>query len=341
MTAAPARNHVIGGTDAADLLGIGRTSPTHLYLRLCGEIEDDFQGNTATKGGTLFEDRVAVELIGDELDLELVRPEYRVLTLADEPRIGVSFDFEIANREGRPLAEIKCTGSRKMWGNPGDKVPPGVAAQAQFQMALKRDRGLAVPCNHVIAFFQPGWELEDFEITEDQELGSVLIGAARDMLEAVDAGQPPDPRGAEEARMIFLGRRGESHVCTDEELSLLDQLHQAKNSRKVCEEQEKALLDALLPAFGTDTEIVNPHTGEVMATWRQNRSFDFMRFSTDHPELSEKYRKGGTDLTRLGKDHPKTKAAYMSEPVNPTASNRPFKLRKKSHGKPYALRKKS
>lgn len=319
------REHLIGGTDAADLLGIGRTSPTTLYLRLRGEIPDDFEGNEATDAGRLFEDHVAVPAIRKKFGVELVRPSEMTLVLPDEPRIGASFDFEMPPDH---LAEVKLTGSRRMWGENLDTLPPIVAAQTQFQMAVARAAKRIVPVVHVYATFVPGFIMEDFPVEEDLEVGEALLGAARDMLRRVDKGEPPDPQTAEDARRVFLGLRGVNHLCSDEEISLIEQLRQAKDARKVCEEQEKAILDALLPAFGSATEIVNPHNGEVLATWRPNKSFDRVRFETDLPELAQQYRKVGIDLTRLRKDHPQTAKDYTSTLDNPVEAVRPFKISK-------------
>ena len=322
------RTHLIGGTDAADLLGIGFTSPTTLYLRLRGEIPDDFEGNEATAAGKLFEDRVAVDLIREKHGLLLERPSEITLALPDEPRIGVSLDFDVVNEVGKPAAEIKLTGSRRMWGEL-EKVPPSVGAQAQFQMAVARASGKRIiPVVHVLAMFVPGFITEDFPVEEDREVGSALLESARAMLRSVDDGTPPDPRDAEDARKLFFGRMGETYLCSDSEAELLGQLRQAKAAKKEATDQEKALLDELLPLFGNATEIVHHKTGELLATWRPSKYFDTETFAAVHPDLFEEYRKDVIDVTRLRKDRPSLHREFSVLLGTAGTSNRPFLLTK-------------
>lgn len=319
------RNHLIGGTDAATLVGLGRISPLVLYLRLRGELADDFAGNEATEAGTLFEDHVAVPMVRQRLGIELVRPSQRVLCLPGEPRIGCSLDFDVAGK--REVAEIKLTGSRAMWGEPGEKVPVHVGAQVQFQSAVARAAGRAVPCVHVIAMFVPGFTMEPFPVEEDREVGEALIHAAKDMLRRVDKGEPPTPGDEADARALFLGKRGETLVLSLEEVALMRQLREAKAAVKIAEQQEQQIRDALLPRLGNATEFVHPTTGEVLATWRPNRMFDEASFTASHPEIAVRFQR--FDRTLAGKD-PLTKKLineFMREPMSAAEATRPFNLK--------------
>lgn len=318
------RNHLIGGTDAASLIGLGRLSPTALYLRLRGEIPDTFEGNEATDAGLLFEDHVAVPMAASRLGMRLVRPAERTIALPDDPRIGASLDFETADGE---LADIKLTGDRSKWGQLGERVPLGVAAQMQFQMAVARARGRAVPCVHVIAMFVPGFVMEDFPIAEDREVGSALLGKARQMLEAVDRGEPPIAGSEADARALFLGVRGK--VChADSELrGMLVAMRDIRAQRDAADAHLQALRDKVLPMLRDATEVVDPDTGEVLATYRNNRVFDDAAAKDRHPM---EYAAATTKLDRkaleglIGK---RKMDALMREPASAAEATRVFKLK--------------
>lgn len=322
------RKHLIGGTDAASLIGLGRLSPTMLYLRLAGRWKDDFDGNEATDAGTLFEDHVAAPMAEKHLGMRLQRPANRVLTLPDEPRIGASLDFEVAGKN--ELADIKLTGSRHTWGEPGEKVPLHVAAQMQFQMAVARAAGRAVPCVHVIAMFVPGFTIVPYPIEEDRQVGDALLGAAKGILRAVDEGKPPAPGSEVDARALFLGRRGESHVASQTEVALMEQLRILKASEDDVQAKIKEVRDALIPAFGSATEIFHPDTGELLATFRPNRVFDVKAFAQANPDIVDRYVMPQCDWSLLRKENKKLCEKFMAEPAEPWDQTRVFKLKEVS-----------
>lgn len=315
------RKHLIGGTDAATLIGLGKTSPLMLYMRLRGEIPDDFEGNEATDAGLLFEDHVAVPAAKKQLGIALHRPQDRTLTLPDEPRIGASFDFATTDAS---LADIKLTGSRAMWGEL-DKVPAHVGAQMQMQMAVARANKRVVPCVHVIACFVPGFVMEDFVVEEDHEVGSVLLDKAREMIRRVDAGDPPTPGDEADARALFLGRRGQTKVLSHAEVAMLAQLQALKSARKQVEDQEQQLRDALIPALGDATELVHPDTGEVLATYRTNKVFDYQAFLDSHPDIVARFM--SFDRARCASVHKKLLESFKREPQNASEATRVLRIK--------------
>lgn len=320
------RNHLIGGTDAASLLGLGRVSPTVLYLRLRGEMPDEFEGNAATDAGHLFEDHVAVPMAKKHLGIDLVRPAERVLTLPDEPRIGASLDFEVAG-EGS-LGEVKLTGSRAMWGQPGERVPLHVAAQAQFQMAVARARGRAVPCVHVIAAFVPGFVMEDFPVEEDRDVGEALLARARHMLHRVDTGTPPEAGSEADARALFLARAGTIALAGADTAALVAALRVEESQKKDCEARIADLRDKILPAMGEATELVDGTTGELLATWRANTVLDVDRFAVEHPDLFGQVAKLTAKVGDLEKvAGKKLLDKYRREPQTPAEAVRVFRLK--------------
>ena len=329
------RKHLIGGTDAATLIGLGKTSPLMLYMRLRGEIPDDFEGNEATDAGLLFEDHVAVPAVRKQIGIELRRPPTRMMELPDEPRIGASFDFDVVALgspstgpvmavDWKPLADIKLTGSRAMWGEL-DKVPAHVGAQMQMQMAVARANKRVVPCVHVIACFVPGFVMEDFVVEEDPEVGSVLLDKAREMIRRVDAGDPPTPGDEADARALFLGRRGQTKALSHAEVAMLAQLQALKAARKQVEDQEQQLRDALIPAIGDATELVHPDTGEVLATYRPNKTFDEAAFLAAHPAIAAQFTT--FDRTACGKVHKKLLESFKREPQNASEAIRVLRIK--------------
>lgn len=323
QTPQPPRSHVIGGTDAASLIGLGRVSPTILYLRLRGEVADDFAGNEATEAGTLFEDGMVAPLAHRHFGMTLLRPASRTMVLPDEPRIGASFDFVVS---GTPdFADAKATGSHK-WEH-GEALPLHVAAQMQMQMAVARAAGRVVPCVHVLAMFFPGFMLRDFPVEEDRSVGDALLQRAREMIARVDRGEPPVPGDEADARALFLGRRGVIHIATVEQVALLEQLRIAKTAEKEVATQIKQIRDALVPAFGDATEIVHPGTGEVLATYRPNRLFDAGAFTAAHPDIVAKFQRFDRAAAEKADSSVKRLAEkFMREPTTASESVRALKI---------------
>lgn len=327
MSTLPAnRTHLIGGTDAATLIGLGAESPLILYLRLTGQMPDTFEGNAATRAGKLFEEHVAAPEIALQYGVQLRRPAARVMVLPDEPRIGVSFDFEQDGANGPELAEIKLTGSRAIWGALGDRVPLPVAAQAQMQMAVSRAAGRIVPCVHVYATFVPGFVVEDFPVAEDREAGDVLLRSAKAMLARVDSGTPPNPGDEADARALFLGKRGLTVQVGSEHEAMLHAIARDKKAIKEAEARVKALRDSLIPLLGDATEIVD-EKGVLLATYRPQRVFMENEFCNDYPALAEEFAVRSLSMTELGKKHKKLVDKYRREPTNPRESTRQLLLK--------------
>lgn len=320
------RNHLIGGTDAASLLGLGRISPAVLYLRLRGEMPNDFTGNEATDAGRLFEDYVAVPMAHKHLGIALERPDQITLALPDEPRIGASFDFDVRDSDHR--ADIKLTGSRAKWGEPGESVPFDIAAQMQFGMAVARKAGRIVPCIHVVAMFIPGFTMMDYPVHEDQEVGSALLDRARAILAAADSGTPPQAGDEADARALFLGKRGEVAVATPEIAAMVREIKQLKEGRDLADKALQAIRDAVLPFMGNATELVDPATGEVLATWRPNRVVDHELLKQAYPAQYQDAGKWVTSVGALEKTIGKsTVEKFKREPFTFEESVRVFKVK--------------
>lgn len=323
-TTKPNRPHVLGGTDAATLLGLGRISPVVLYLRLRGEVADTFDGNDATEAGTLFEDGVAVPLALRRHGLALRRPHPRTLAHPQEPRIGVSLDF-VAD-DGIPV-DAKFTGSRAKWGGL-DRVPLPVAAQMQWGMAVMRAAGRPVPEFRVFACFAgEGFATEVFPVAEDRAVGDRLLELGAAMLARVDAGMPPEAGSEADARALFLGRRGEVLSAPPDVVAQIGQLRALEEQASAIEEQVAALRDSILPAIGQNTEVVDPATGELLATWRPNRVFDAVAFAARHPHVVDQCQKRVFDRKAAEKLLGKAEVEkFMRDPIHGEQSTRPFKL---------------
>jgi len=321
------RTHRLGSTDAASLLGLGKLSPTALYLRLRGEMPDDFEGNEATEAGELFESAMVAPLAERRFGMKLVRPDPLRLTLPDCPAVGASFDWQVAGTN--ELVEVKATSSRDLWGQPGERIPPHVMAQVQFAAAVRRANARPTPVFHIIVMAFPGFSLNTYDIEEDQELGGVLLERARAALRAADEGTPPTPGDEADARALFLGKRGEVYRCSDEDVEIIKQLRILAGVERETAKQVAQLRNALLPKLGTATEIVT-QAGEVLATWRPNRVFDEAGLKAAHPAIYDACTKTVLDRDKLKKEHKKLAEMFMREPEAPADQVRPFKLKEES-----------
>lgn len=319
------RKHLIGGTDAASLIGMGRESPVALYLRLRHGMDGRDNGFAdALRAGQLFEDGVVVPLAKERLGLTLVRPAPRTMTLPDEPRIGASLDFVVSGTGH--LADAKLTSSRALWGQLGEKVPLHVGAQMQFQMAVARACGWIVPCDHVIACFVPGFVMQDFEVEEDRAVGEGLLDRARQMLDRVDRGVPPDATSEADARALFLANRGERIVLPDEMEQVLAEIMHEEAVVKRAEKRIKERRDILLPFLGTATEVFGKDGLEI-ATWRPNKVFDEARFIDRHPDIAMECSKAVLDLAKLRREHRKLAAEFMVEPTDQAEQTRVLRIK--------------
>jgi len=321
-----ARNHKIGGTNAATLLGIGRESQTVLYLKLRGEIPE-FEGNEATEAGQIFEDGTIVPLAKKRLGLDLVRPDERVLVHPDDPRLGASLDFEVWGENA--FADAKLTSWREKWGNDLDVLPMDVAAQMQWQMAMARARGRAVPVVHVIAFMLPGYILRDFPVQEDVAIGEHLVGLARNFLQLAENGTPPKPENEVDARLLYMARQG-GREATAEEVALVRELREVQDQRKQAESREKAIRDLLVPAIGEHSELLDAD-GKPIVTYAPNSVFDEAAFRAQYPEYWHAAVESKFSVTKakaaIGARAESILRHFRREPLKPSESTRVLRIK--------------
>lgn len=326
------RKHLIGGTDAATLLGIGRESKVALYLRLRGELANTFEGNDATEAGQLFEDGVVVPLAARRLGLTLVRPAEQVLVHPYDVRLGASLDFEVEGRN--EFADAKLTSWREKWGDDLDTVPLNVAAQMQWQLAMARARGRAVPCVHVIAFMIPGYTLRDFPVEEDREIGDYLVGTARQFLADVEAGNAPKPEDEAQARLLYMAKKG-MRVATETEHGLVLRLAQVQAARKAAETEEQAIKDLLIPMIGEHEELVD-ESGQSLVTYRARQVFDEDLFKAREPHLWHASLKQKFDMglakAAIGRGAVGKLELYKRDPRTPAESVRSLLVKAKVKG---------
>lgn len=303
------RQHLIGGTDAATLIGLGRESKLHLWMRLRGDIEDEHQDSTAMRAGKLFEEHVARPLFAEE-GMALIRPDKLVYTHPDDARIGCSLDF-ICDATHAP-AEIKLTASRAMWGPPRSReVPHHVMAQVQFQLAVMRACGETPGKAFLCVMFLPDYDPVIYEIPEDQQVGLGFITMAKDLLRMVDEGEAPDPKDEADSRSFYLARRGDVMVLTAEQLEQLKWLARAQKSERSLARDIKQIRDALVPSFGSATELVDAD-GNVIASYNATRRFDEAAFTQAHPDIALQFQR--LDGTALRAQHKKLVEQFMSYP---------------------------
>jgi len=321
------RKHLIGGTDAATLLGVGRESRLHLYMRLRGEIPNEEPDNEdALKAGKLAEDGLIRPLVEDLIDTNgegaLVRAA--PVPLQVDPRIGVSPDFYASN--GRDV-EAKLTGSRLLWGtHESRQVPLHVYLQVQFQYAVPRDNGMPRHAIDVWTMFLPSYDLCRYPIPEDIEVGKKLIEAAHEMLRRVDAGLEPEATNEEDARAKFLAYNEEPIELSAEQQASVKRIGELSRIMREAKAESDDLRNQLLPQLGNASVLIGAG-GEVVATWRANRVFDEVAFARKHPDILAQYTVPKLDMAAVRKHHKKAVEACMVMPTHPSEQTRVFKVK--------------
>lgn len=323
------RRHLLGGTDAATILGLGRESPLALFVRLRDGVQPDEEGQAAMAAGKLAEDALLRPLIEQATGWKLKRAES--MCLPDEPRIGASPDFyvDVGGGPGAKVefAEAKLTGSRAMWGPPGTReVPVHVAAQVQQQMAVARAVGFVVPVVHVSVCFVPGFVMSVYPVPEDQEAGALLLAAERTFLHRLDTNQPPEAGSEADARIRFLASRGTPTKLSEAGLESLLRVHLLREEIKErMTELERAQFNVLSEAKEA-TELLHPVTGKLVGTVRANRVFDEALLRAQFPELVDQFTVPTLDREALRKRKKVAYDACMRDPVTVQEQKRVLKV---------------
>lgn len=291
---------VIGGSNAASVLGLGRDSSLSLYMQLRGEMPEREKAALPLRAGSLAEPMIR-QLVKEDSGYEIVNSlrgspcscrvgplGHYVLTHPTEPRIIAHPDGEIV---GKPwLAELKLAGQmRGGWGETGSvEVPRYYFVQVQHGMALARATEQPVTHTLLCVLFVAPWELRYFLIPEDQEAGKALLEAELAFLRRVDAGDPPDPTTEAEVRARWAATQGKTVKLPIGALQAITELKLLKQQIGDLEKQADELKLAVIKAAEDNTELLD-QSGNVVATFRPSREFSEAVFKEKFPELHNRY----------------------------------------------------
>jgi hypothetical protein len=131
-------------------------------------------------------------------------------------------------------------------------------------------------------------------ISSDEQ--QIHIEAVRNFLNSIDQGLTPEVAELSYKNVtdIYTKPNGSQAMLPEQAIHLIDLLEKAKKAKKYAEEQEDGI-KAELASLMKDAE-EGVYNGDIVVTWKpQTRVvFDTARFDSEHPALSEKYRKNTT-----------------------------------------------
>lgn len=191
-----ARRHGVTASEIAVILGLSPhedESARSLYHRKRGEIPDDDEDNDAQRWGRRLEAPIADEFADrhPEFGVEyggLYASESRPWQMATPDRLLFDTQLpELTHAEPVSVLEIKTSGSFDDWGDKDtDEIPDHYRCQVLWQMDVFELNEARV------ALLVSGRSYREYTVAYDKDDVTLLREAARDFLDSVDLGKPPD-----------------------------------------------------------------------------------------------------------------------------------------------------
>jgi len=281
------RRGYLGGSDAAVIAGLSPWKTGYqLWLEKTGrEQPADLSDVERVYWGNVLEEIVAREY-AKRTNLK-VRRVNRLIKHPDYPYLGAHIDRDILNTDG--MLEIKTTGRRENWGEPGtDQIPDYYLAQVQHYMAVLGER--VQWCDVAVLF--SGQEMAIYHVERDDEFIDAMLKIERRFWEDhVLADVPPTPESSDEASQMWASTRPGTVQGNALALTAAEQLYEIKAQIKEYEGAKDRLeleLKKQMEDIG-DTLTVD---GKKIATWKVQtaRRFDSKQFEADHPDLYNEYK---------------------------------------------------
>jgi putative phage-type endonuclease len=232
------RRHSIGGSEAADALGVGYKSPRQL-ARLKLGIEPEFGGNYHTRRGTHMEAFALAEL---ELRTErLVETVPWVLQHPEHEWATCNLDALI---DGDTVGEVKC---------PGDHVRGDLARLIDgLPVAPMSAVGrYVIQCNHnmwvcglerATLIVLPGtYEPVIVELRRDDALVAAIASAEAALWRLIDQGVEPPPRAQDIGDMAKAWRAEHQGEMETNDADLVEMFHELDAIRENRKEHEEAV----------------------------------------------------------------------------------------------------
>jgi putative phage-type endonuclease len=185
------RRLVIGGSDAANVVGLGRDSPVDTWQEKLG-LAPPRVVTDEMRWGSKLEPLIAREYC-ERNGVELVQQLYVVHP--DVPYMAATLD---GVRPDGGLVEIKTTGWSREWGDEdSDQVPPPYLIQTHHQMACT-----GASFAHVAVLIR-GNRYRQFTVRRDDDLIATLLDRERTFWQCVERKTPPW-WGKQDARTLAI-----------------------------------------------------------------------------------------------------------------------------------------
>jgi len=283
------RNHGIGGSDVAAILGLSDyKTAVDVYLEKIGE-KEPVKPNPKMIAGNMMEDIIASWWASEngfriQRDNKIrIHPKYNIF-------MGNIDRLIIDNGHGRGTGILECKNTTsfafKQWENEG--LPKTHFCQTLYYMGLSGHKWGEV------AVLVDGWNLKSIPIEFDKEFIELMYEQLLDFwYNHVMVHRPPLARDENDVKSLFKRVNNEKTLDATSNETLIKACHSLaalKSELKKLESKEKSL-EAEIKIAMMDSTILTAGE-EILATWKQNKDgkkFDFQAFQEDHPEIFSKY----------------------------------------------------
>lgn len=279
------RRGYLGGSDATVIAGLSPWKTAYqLWLEKTGrEQPADLSDNERVYWGQVLEEIVAREY-SKRTNLK-VRRVNRLIKHSEYSYLGAHIDRDILNTPG--MLEIKTTGRRDHWGEPGSAdIPDYYLAQVMHYMGITGREWADV------AVLFSGQEMQIYHVERDDEFVESLFTVERRFWENhVLTDEPPAPDSSDEASAMWSSTRPGTVQGNALALTSAESLYRIKEEIKRLKSEQDRLeleLKKQMEDIG-DTLMVD---GKKVATWKvqKARRFDSKAFEADHPDLYDEYK---------------------------------------------------
>lgn len=287
--AAEGRRGFMGGSDVAAALGISPwKTPFRLWQEKTGKLQgqDDEARNEALhlEWGRMMEDDLLAAYT--RITGRAVRARKERLVHPAHP--WITGELDALTEDGTRVVEAKNAAYHRAWGDPeAGEVPTYYAAQGLHYLALVPSAGW---CDFPAS--RGGRWPDIYPVERDDRLIANLIEFECEWWDRhVLKDEPPDPITLEDAAARWTPIKGKVVHATKDTWALVHDLARAKAQVKLWEKAEEALALEVRKAIADGTELVDPETAALLATWHQQptTNFDLERFRKEHPEMALAY----------------------------------------------------
>jgi putative phage-type endonuclease len=293
------RPHGIGGSDIAAVLGLSPfKTPLELWAEKVGHPGVQEPSGIHLRYGQHLEPFVASEyervtgLHTSEVSSSIFHPEHGFM-FASIDRLVTDCAEQPATQNGHVVAQriLECKTasvfSRADWGTEGtDQVPTAYLLQCAWYMAI-------ADCQQAdLAVLLGNNDFRVYTIQRDMRLeGLILAEAQRFWFDHVLACEPPAPRSAQDALLLFPKDQDGLRLEADEDtLQLIERYESASEDASEIGAEVEDIRAQLMARMGSAQEITSG--SKVLATWRCSRPtkrIDVTALRSAHPDIAEQF----------------------------------------------------